>query len=61
MVYFLPGKTYFTGDVGYQHFLAFIPMLNLLVLDNNKKSSLLKYHPKNVKHLMLILPQSWLI
>ena len=30
-------RTYFTGDDGYQNFLGFAPMLNLLVLYSNKK------------------------
>ena len=28
---------YFAGDNGYQNFLVFAPMLNLLILDGNKK------------------------
>ena len=35
--YFLFGRIYFTGDVGYQNFLDFIPMLKSLILDSNKK------------------------
>ena len=31
------GRTYFTGNDGYQDFLVFAPMLNSLVLDNNIK------------------------
>ena len=31
------GRTYFTGDDGHQNFLVFTYMLNLLILDNNKK------------------------
>ena len=34
---FLLGRTYFTGDDGHQNFLVFTYMLNLLILDNNKK------------------------
>ena len=34
---FLLGRTHFTVDDGYQRFLGFVPMLNSLMLDNNKK------------------------
>ena len=35
--FFLLGKMYFTGDVGYQNFLVFTLMLKSLILDSNKK------------------------
>ena len=31
------GRMHPTGDDGYQNFLAFVPMLSSLILDNNKK------------------------
>ena len=31
------GRMHSTGDDGYQNFLAFVPMLSSLILDNNKK------------------------
>ena len=34
---FLSGRTYFTGDDGYQNFLAFSIMLSHLILDSNRK------------------------
>ena len=33
----LLGRTYFTGNDGYQNFLVFCPMLSSLILDSNKK------------------------
>ena len=32
---YLLGRLYFTGDDGYQYFLVFSSILNLLALDNN--------------------------
>ena len=34
---FLIGKTYFTGENGYQNVLVFPPMLSLITLDNDEK------------------------
>ena len=35
--YFLLGRMYFTGDIGYQNFLVFTLMLKSLILDSKKK------------------------
>ena len=54
---FLLGRTNFT-DNGYEHFLVFAPLINSLVLDNNKK--VINWlstgvSAKKLNHLILIL------
>ena len=54
---FLLGRMYFTGDDGYQSFLAFSPILNLLKLNNNKKllaGNQLEYLQKSLNFLILV-------
>ena len=36
---YLLGRLYFTGDDGYQYFLVFSSILNLLALDNNNNNN----------------------
>ena len=53
------GRTYFTGNDGYQNFLFLTLMFYTLTLDNNKTSLTgyqLAYHPQKVNHWILILP-----
>ena len=61
---FLLGRVYFTGVDEYRKLLDFAPIFNSLTWDSNKKSTNCMPNgiwPKKLSHLMLILPQSWII